>query len=49
MFIKDPLLELKKGQLNFRINEFERGKSLKSLKERKSMGPDKIHPMILKE
>ena len=32
-----------------KINEFEIGKILKSLKESKSMGPDQIHPMILKE
>ena len=32
-----------------KINEFEIEKSLKSLKERKSMGPDQMHPMTLKE
>ena len=31
------------------LNEFEIGKSLISLKESKSMGPDQKHPMILKE
>ena len=60
MFIKkppDPLPEFEnKTYLNFgtervltKINEFEIGKSLKCLKQSKSMGPDKIHPMILKE
>ena len=32
-----------------KINENEIEKRLKSLKERKSMGPVQIHPMILKE
>ena len=32
-----------------KINEFEIGKSLKSLKESKSVGSDQKHPMILKE
>ena len=60
MFIKeppDPLPEFENMiNVNFgierllpKINEFEMGKSLKSLKERKSMCPEQIHPMILKE
>ena len=60
MFIKeppDPLPEFEnKTNVNFgtervlaKINELEIGKSLKNLKESKSMGPDQIHPMILKE
>ena len=32
-----------------KINEFEKGKSLKSLNESNSIGNDQIHPMILKE
>jgi hypothetical protein len=60
MFIKeppDPLPEFEnRTNVNFgtervlaKINELEIGKILKSLKESKSMGPDQIHPMILKE
>ena len=60
MFIKeppDPLPEFEnRPNVNFgtervlaKINEFEIGKILKSLMESKSMGPDQIHPMILKE
>ena len=60
MFIKepqDPLPEFEKRtyvkfgteRVLAKFNEFEIGNSLKSLKERKSMGPDQIHPMILKE
>ena len=53
MFIKetpDPIPEFEnRTNVNFRrekelakINEFEKGISLKSLKEKKSMGPDQI-------
>ena len=49
MFSKKHFNKFIKYVFYAKINEFEIGKSLKSLKESKSMDPDQIHPKILKE
>ena len=47
-FEKRTIVSFEIERVLSKINEYEIEKSLKNLKESKSMGPDQIHPMTLK-